>query len=131
MSITCKLCLPGRDGAGDGIRDLSVCGARVGAGDVKPGAAEDEAAVLLGASGWQMFRRVTLPNICWRAVRGVVLTNARAIGEFGAVSVVSGLIRWRNPIAPLQIELLEQDYNTVGLYRRGRFINADGDYYLF
>lgn len=53
------------------------------------GSHEDEAAVLLGASGWQMFRRVTLPNIRWALLYGVVLTNARAIGEFGAVSVVS------------------------------------------
>lgn len=57
------------------------------------GSHEDEAAVLLGASGWQMFRRVTLPNIRWALLYGVVLTNARAIGEFGAVSVVSGSIR--------------------------------------
>ncbi len=54
------------------------------------GSQEDEAAILLGASGWQMFRRVTLPNIRWALLYGVVLTNARAIGEFGAVSVVSG-----------------------------------------
>ncbi len=57
------------------------------------GSQEDEAAILLGASGWQMFRRVTLPNIRWALLYGVVLTNARAIGEFGAVSVVSGSIR--------------------------------------
>lgn len=57
------------------------------------GSREDEAAILLGASGWQMFRRVTLPNIRWALLYGVVLTNARAIGEFGAVSVVSGSIR--------------------------------------
>lgn len=116
MSIICKLCLPAGDGAGDGIRDLSVCGARVGAGDVKRGSNEDEAAVLLGASGWQMFRRVTLPNIRWALLYGVVLTNARAIGEFGAVSVVSGSIRGETLSLPLQIELLEQDYNTVGSF---------------
>ncbi|MFK9827944.1 ABC transporter permease subunit, partial [Escherichia coli] len=77
---------------------------------------EDEAAVLLGASGWQMFRRVTLPNIRWALLYGVVLTNARAIGEFGAVSVVSGSIRGETLSLPLQIELLEQDYNTVGSF---------------
>ena len=78
------------------------------------GSQEDEAAILLGASGWQMFRRVTLPNIRWALLYGVVLTNARAIGEFGAVSVVSGSIRGETLSLPLQIELLEQDYNTVG-----------------
>jgi sulfate transport system permease protein len=60
---------------------------------ISQGSNEDEAAILLGASGWQMFRRVTLPNIRWALLYGVVLTNARAIGEFGAVSVVSGSIR--------------------------------------
>jgi len=70
------------------------------------GSNEDEAAILLGASGWQMFRRVTLPNIRWALLYGVVLTNARAIGEFGAVSVVSGSIRGETLSLPLQIELL-------------------------
>jgi len=72
--------------------------------------------VLLGASGWQMFRRVTLPNIRWALLYGVVLTNARAIGEFGAVSVVSGSIRGETLSLPLQIELLQQDYNTIGSF---------------
>ncbi|MCW0306268.1 sulfate/thiosulfate ABC transporter permease CysW [Pantoea ananatis] len=80
------------------------------------GSHEDEAAVLLGASGWQMFRRVTLPNIRWAMLYGVVLTNARAIGEFGAVSVVSGSIRGETYTLPLQVELLHQDYNTVGAF---------------
>jgi sulfate transport system permease protein len=80
------------------------------------GSQEDEAAVLLGASGWQMFRRVTLPNIRWALLYGVVLTNARAIGEFGAVSVVSGSIRGETYSLPLQVELLQQDYNTVGSF---------------
>ena len=80
------------------------------------GAAEEEAAILLGASGWQMFRYVTLPNISWALLYGVLLTNARAIGEFGAVSVVSGSIRGETMTLPLQIELLEQDYNTVGAF---------------
>ena len=80
------------------------------------GSQEDEAASLLGASGWQMFRRVTLPNIRWALLYGVVLTNARAIGEFGAVSVVSGSIRGETFSLPLQIELLQQDYNTVGSF---------------
>lgn len=80
------------------------------------GSQEDEAAVLLGASGWKMFLRVTLPNIRWALLYGVVLTNARAIGEFGAVSVVSGAIRGETYTLPLQVELLHQDYNTVGAF---------------
>ncbi|NIF20936.1 sulfate/thiosulfate ABC transporter permease CysW [Candidatus Pantoea multigeneris] len=80
------------------------------------GSTEDEAAILLGASGWQMFRRVTLPNIRWAMLYGIVLTNARAIGEFGAVSVVSGSIRGETYTLPLQVELLNQDYNVVGAF---------------
>jgi sulfate transport system permease protein len=80
------------------------------------GSNEDEAAVLLGASGWKMFWRVTLPNIRWALLYGLVLTNARAIGEFGAVSVVSGSIRGETYTLPLQVELLHQDYNTVGAF---------------
>jgi len=80
------------------------------------GSQEDEAAILLGASGWQMFRRVTLPNIRWALLYGVILTNARTIGEFGAVSVVSGSIRGETYTLPLQVELLHQDYNTVGAF---------------
>lgn len=81
---------------------------------ISQGSQEDEAAIMLGASGWQMFRRITLPNIRWALLYGVVLTNARAIGEFGAVSVVSGSIRGETYSLPLQVELLQQDYNTVG-----------------
>ena len=80
------------------------------------GSQEDEAAVLLGASSWKMFWRVTLPNIRWALLYGVVLTNARAIGEFGAVSDVSGAIRGETYSLPLQVELLHQDYNTVGAF---------------
>ncbi|MEQ1965100.1 sulfate/thiosulfate ABC transporter permease CysW [Xenorhabdus khoisanae] len=80
------------------------------------GSQEDEAAILLGASGWTMFWHVTLPNIRWALLYGVVLTNARAIGEFGAVSVVSGSIRGETYTLPLQVELLYQDYNTVGAF---------------
>ncbi|QSD37441.1 sulfate/thiosulfate ABC transporter permease CysW [Pectobacterium brasiliense] len=80
------------------------------------GSQEEEAAVLLGASGWQVFYRVTLPNIRWALLYGVVLTNARAIGEFGAVSVVSGSIRGETYTLPLQVELLHQDYNSVGAF---------------
>lgn len=80
------------------------------------GKQEDEAAILLGASGWQMFFRVTLPNIRWALMYGIILTNARAIGEFGAVSIVSGSIRGQTYTLPLQVELLYQDYNTVGAF---------------
>jgi sulfate transport system permease protein len=80
------------------------------------GSQEDEAAVLLGASGWQMFLRVTLPNIRWALLYGLVLTNARAIGEFGAVSVVSGAIRGETYTLPLQVELLHQDYQTAAAF---------------
>jgi len=75
------------------------------------GSEEEEAAVLLGAGGWQTFRRVTLPNIRWALVYGVILANARAMGEFGAVSVVSGHIRGRTNTLPLHIEILYNEYN--------------------
>ncbi|MGD0618880.1 MAG: sulfate ABC transporter permease subunit CysW [Bryobacteraceae bacterium] len=75
------------------------------------GTEEEEAAVLLGARGWQVFRRVTLPNIRWALLYGVVLCNARAMGEFGAVSVVSGHIRGRTNTLPLHVEILYNEYN--------------------
>jgi sulfate transport system permease protein len=80
------------------------------------GSEEEEAGVILGASGWQLFRRVTLPNIRWALIYGVVLTNARAVGEFGAVSVVAGNIRGQTNTLPLHVELLYQDYNVVGAF---------------
>ncbi|EPS4549027.1 sulfate/thiosulfate ABC transporter permease CysW [Morganella morganii] len=80
------------------------------------GAQEEEAAVLLGARTWQIWWRVTLPNIRWPLFYGVILTNARAIGEFGAVSVVSGAIRGETFTLPLQVELLHQDYQTVAAF---------------
>jgi sulfate/thiosulfate transport system permease protein len=75
------------------------------------GSEEEEAAVLLGANGWQTFWRVTLPNMRWALVYGVVLANARAMGEFGAVSVVSGHIRGRTNTLPLHVEILYNEYN--------------------
>lgn len=77
---------------------------------------EEEAAVSLGASGWQMFRRVTLPNIKWGLLYGVILANARALGEFGAVSVVSGHIRGETNTLPLHVEILYNEYNAVGAF---------------
>jgi sulfate/thiosulfate transport system permease protein len=75
------------------------------------GTEEEEAARVLGASGWQMFWRVTVPNIRWGLLYGVILCNARAMGEFGAVSVVSGHIRGRTNTLPLHVEILYNEYN--------------------
>lgn len=80
------------------------------------GSREEEAAVTLGAGGFTTFRRVTLPNIRWALLYGVILTNARAVGEFGAVSVVSGAIRGKTNTLPLNVQQLYQDYNTVGAF---------------
>ena len=77
---------------------------------------EEEAAVSLGASGFQMFVRVTLPNIKWGLLYGVILANARAMGEFGAVSVVSGHIRGETNTLPLHVEILYNEYNAVGAF---------------
>jgi sulfate transport system permease protein len=74
---------------------------------------EEEAAVTLGANGWQTFLKVTLPNVKWALLYGVILCNARAMGEFGAVSVVSGHIRGLTDTMPLQIEVLYNDYQFV------------------
>lgn len=74
------------------------------------GSSEEEAAVSLGANGWQMFWRVTLPNIKWGLLYGMILCNARAIGEFGAVSVVSGRIRGMTNTMPLHVEILYNEY---------------------
>ena len=74
------------------------------------GADQEEAAVTLGATGWQIFRRVTLPNIKWGLLYGVLLCNARAMGEFGAVSVVSGHIRGKTNTLPLHVEVLYNEY---------------------
>ena len=80
------------------------------------GTQEEEAARLLGASGWQMFRHVTLPNIKWGLIYGVVLCAARAMGEFGAVSVVSGHIRGYTNTLPLHVEILYNEYNHVAAF---------------
>jgi sulfate/thiosulfate transport system permease protein len=78
---------------------------------VEQGPEEEEAAIVLGANGWQTFRRVTLPNIRWGLLYGVILSNARAMGEFGAVSVVSGHIRGETNTLPLHVEILYNEYN--------------------
>jgi len=74
------------------------------------GSEEEEAALVLGASGWQTFRRITLPNVRWALLYGVVLSAARAMGEFGAVSVVSGHIRGETNTVPLHVEVLYNEY---------------------
>ena len=80
------------------------------------GDSEEQAALILGASGWQMFWRVTLPNIKWALIYGIILTNARAMGEFGAVSVVSGHIRGETNTIPLLVEILYNEYQFVGAF---------------
>jgi sulfate/thiosulfate transport system permease protein len=80
------------------------------------GTADEEAALSLGASGWQTFRLVTLPNIKWGLLYGVLLCNARAMGEFGAVSVLSGHIRGLTNTMPLHIEILYNEYNFVAAF---------------
>jgi len=80
------------------------------------GTEDEEAAITLGASGWQTFRRVTLPNVKWAVLYGVILCNARAMGEFGAVSVVSGHIRGKTNTMPLHVEILYNEYNFVAAF---------------
>ena len=80
------------------------------------GSDEEYAALILGANGWQIFWRVTLPNIKWGLLYGVILCNARAMGEFGAVSVVSGHIRGETNTLPLHVEILYNEYNFSGAF---------------
>jgi sulfate/thiosulfate transport system permease protein len=80
------------------------------------GSDEEEAALTMGASGWQILTRITLPKIRWGAIYGVILCNARAMGEFGAVSVVSGHIRGQTNTLPLHVEILYNEYNFVGAF---------------
>lgn len=80
------------------------------------GSEQEQSALTLGAGGWQIFWRVTLPNIKWGLLYGILLTNARAMGEFGAVSVVSGHIRGLTTTMPLHIEILYNDYQTTAAF---------------
>jgi sulfate transport system permease protein len=77
---------------------------------------EEEVALTLGASGWQILFKVTIPKVRWGLLYGVVLCNARAMGEFGAVSVVSGHIRGLTNTVPLHVEILYNEYNMVGAF---------------
>jgi len=87
-----------------------ICGKGADTLDGSPGTAEEEAALTLGASGWKTFWYITLPNIKWALLYGVMLTTARAAGEFGAVSVVSGHIRGLTNTVPLHVEILYNEY---------------------
>ena len=80
------------------------------------GESEEQAALILGANGWQMFWRITLPNIKWALLYGIILTNARAMGEFGAVSVVSGHIRGETNTIPLLVEILYNEYRFTAAF---------------
>ena len=113
---TPKSCLRCGNCAGDGFVTCPYVVRELVPVMLSQGAQEEEAAVLLGARAWQIWWRVTLPNIRWPLFYGVILTNARAIGEFGAVSVVSGAIRGETFTLPLQVELLHQDYQTVAAF---------------
>ena len=95
------------------------------------GTAEEEAALTLGASGWHTFRRVTLPNIKWALLYGVLLCNARAMGEFGAVSVVSGHIRGVTDTMPLHIEVVYNDYNFAAAFSVATLLASLGLVTLF
>jgi sulfate transport system permease protein len=88
------------------------------------GTEEEQAALSLGAGGWQMFIRVTLPNIKWGLLYGVILCNARAMGEFGAVSVLSGHIRGLTNTMPLHVEVLYNEYNFVGAFAVASLLTA-------
>ncbi len=85
---------------------------------------EEEAALSLGASGWKTFFAITLPNIKWALLYGVLLCNARAMGEFGAVSVVSGHIRGMTNTLPLHVEVSYDDYDVVGAFASASILAA-------
>ena len=88
------------------------------------GSEEEQVALSLGANGWQTFGRVTLPNVRWALVYGVILCNARAMGEFGAVSVVSGHIRGLTNTIPLHVEILYNEYNFVAAFAMASLLAA-------
>ena len=88
------------------------------------GRAEEEAALTLGASGWRMFRTVTLPNIRWALLYGVLLCTARAMGEFGAVAVVSGKIRGKTTTMPIMIEMFYNEYLSVAAFSMAGLLTA-------
>jgi sulfate transport system permease protein len=91
---------------------------------IEQGRSEEEAALSLGASGWRAFRTVTLPNVRWALLYGVLLCNARAMGEFGAVAVVSGKIRGETATMPLMIEMLYNEYLSVAAFTMAALLAA-------
>ncbi|SOC09445.1 sulfate ABC transporter permease subunit CysW [Rhodobacter maris] len=91
---------------------------------VEQGRAEEEAALTLGAGGWRVFRTVTLPNIRWALLYGVLLANARAMGEFGAVAVVSGKIRGQTATMPITIEMMYNEYLSVSAFSLAACLSA-------
>lgn len=91
---------------------------------IEQGRAEEEAALTLGASGWRVFWTVTLPNIRWALLYGVLLCNARAMGEFGAVAVVSGKIRGQTATMPITIEMLYNEYLSVAAFSMAAVLTA-------
>ncbi len=91
---------------------------------IEQGRAEEEAALTLGASGWRVFLTVTLPNIRWALLYGVLLCNARAMGEFGAVAVVSGKIRGQTATMPITIEMLYNEYLSVAAFSMAALLTA-------
>lgn len=91
---------------------------------IEQGRAEEEAALTLGASGWRVFRSVTLPNIRWALLYGVLLANARAMGEFGAVAVISGKIRGETTTMPIMIEMLYNEYLSVAAFSLASLLAA-------
>jgi sulfate transport system permease protein len=105
-----------RHRAGHGVRDLPLRRARADPADAGAGQRRGAGRPVLGASGWQTFWRVTLPNIKWGLLYGVILCNARAMGEFGAVSVVSGHIRGQTNTMPLHVEILYNEYQFAAAF---------------
>jgi sulfate transport system permease protein len=91
---------------------------------MEQGRSEEEAALTLGASGWRTFLTVTLPNVRWALLYGVLLCNARAMGEFGAVAVVSGKIRGETATMPLMIEMLYNEYLSVAAFTMAALLAA-------
>jgi sulfate transport system permease protein len=90
------------------------------------GAEQEQASLTLGANGWQTFWYVTLPSVKWGLLYGIILCNARAMGEFGAVSVVSGHIRGLTTTLPLHVEVLYNDYDFVGAFAAASLLASLG-----
>jgi sulfate transport system permease protein len=110
----------------DDLHHLPVHRPRADPADAGAGHRAGEAARVLGAGGWQIFRRITLPNVKWALLYGVILCNARAMGEFGAVSVVSGHIRGQTNTMPLHIEILYNEYQFAAAFAVASLLAGPG-----